>query len=83
MTVQWAAFYSDCDHQIQHITGGCQAILVYRLYVTEPIGSAIIHEDPIIDPQSLPLYNYTRGLVTNPAFFKKGELYITYPVTTL
>ena len=69
--IQWAAFYSDCDHQFQPIKSGYQVILVYRMYVTEPIGSSIVHHDPIIDPQSLPMYNYIKELVEQPAFFRE------------
>lgn len=74
--IQWAAFYSDCGHQFQPIKSGYQVILVYRMYVTEPIGSSIVHHDPIIDPQSLPMYNYIKELVEQPAFFRESELNI-------
>lgn len=75
--VQWAAFYSGCNHQIKGISESYRVTLVYRLYVTEPIGSAIIHNDPIIEPQRLPLYNYVHDLIAQPAFFKHGKLLYT------
>lgn len=72
--IQWAAFYSDSVHQLQGLTKGCRITLIYRLYVVEPIGSAIVHDDPIIEAKSLPLYSYVNDLLRHPALFKRGEL---------
>lgn len=35
--IQWAAFYSDCEHGIKRITEGERITLTYNLYVTESI----------------------------------------------
>lgn len=75
--IQWAAFFSSCNHQIKGVSEGYRVTLVYSLYVTEPVGSAIIHDNPIIEPQSLPLYNYVNDLIAQPAFFKHGNLLYT------
>lgn len=34
--IQWAAFYSDCDHQVQHVRGGVRLTLNYLLIAAEP-----------------------------------------------
>lgn len=72
-TIQSAAFYSDCEQQIRQITRGYRVTLVYKLYVTEPIESTIVHRDPIIEPQSLPQYNYAKELLAQPAVFEECE----------
>ena len=75
--IQWAAFYTDCDHQVEGITEGYRVTLIYRLYITRPFGSSIPDSNPIIDPQSLPLYKYFHDLIAQPGFFKHGKLICT------
>ena len=75
--IQWAAFYTDCDHQVRGITEGYRVTLIYRLYITKPIGSSIWDSNPIIEPQSLPLYRYVHDLIAQPGFFKNGKLRCT------
>ncbi|KAL5342051.1 hypothetical protein BJX70DRAFT_386462 [Aspergillus crustosus] len=54
-SIQWAAFYSDCEHEIKTITEGDCIILTYNLYVTEPVGGAIPSPASIVDPKTLPI----------------------------
>ena len=61
--IQWAAFYTDCDHQVEGIPEGYRVTLIYRLYITRPFGSSIPDSNPIIDPQGLPLYKYFHDLI--------------------
>ena len=75
--IQWAAFYTDCDHQVKGITEGHRVALIYRLYITRPVESSILDSNPIIDPQSLPLYQYVHDLIAQPGFFKHGKLICT------
>ncbi|KAL1967105.1 hypothetical protein VTN77DRAFT_3629 [Rasamsonia byssochlamydoides] len=70
-TIQWAAFYSDCEHEIKTITEGDRITLTYNLYVTEPVGSAL-SRNPIVEPKTLPLYGYIRALTEQPGFMKEG-----------
>ncbi|KAL4947100.1 hypothetical protein BDW69DRAFT_199901 [Aspergillus filifer] len=37
-TIQWVAFYSDCEHEIETVTEGERITLTYNLYITEPSG---------------------------------------------
>lgn len=80
-TVQWAAFYLECDRR-SSISLVLARPYLFTSSTFQSLLSAVIHEDPIIEPQSLPLYKYNRELITNAAF-KKGELYVTYPIRTL
>ncbi|KAL2222651.1 hypothetical protein M432DRAFT_595402 [Thermoascus aurantiacus ATCC 26904] len=70
-TIQWAAFYSDCEHEITTVTEGDRITLTYNLYVTEPVGGAL-SQPPIVEPKTLPLYGYIKELIEQPAFLQKG-----------
>ncbi|CAG8894967.1 unnamed protein product [Penicillium egyptiacum] len=70
-TIQWAAFYSDCEHEIKRITEGDRITLTYNLYVTEPV-RGLIPPSLIVDPKSLPLYSFLEGLVKEPSFMEEG-----------
>lgn len=72
-TIQWAAFYSDCEHEITTITHGERVTLTYNLYaVTESLdkGNRL---GAIVDPRSLPLYGEFRSLLGMPGFMAKGK----------
>ncbi|KAJ5790206.1 uncharacterized protein N7518_007217 [Penicillium psychrosexuale] len=69
--IQWAAFYSDCEHEIKTITEGERITLTYNLYITEPVGGSI-PPSMIVDPKSFPLYGYLQELIMEPGFMQKG-----------
>ncbi|OJJ42556.1 hypothetical protein ASPZODRAFT_76473 [Penicilliopsis zonata CBS 506.65] len=71
-TIQWAAFYSDCEHEIKQITSGDRITLTYNLFVTEPVGGAFPLSNGIINPKTLPLYSSIETLVGDPSFMEKG-----------
>ncbi|OJJ41693.1 hypothetical protein ASPWEDRAFT_179400 [Aspergillus wentii DTO 134E9] len=71
LSIQWAAFYSDCEHEIKTITKGDRVTLTYNLCVTEPVGSLTLPK-PIVDIKSLPLYEYLRDLIRQPGFLADG-----------
>lgn len=72
--IQWAAFYSDCEHEIKTITEGHRITLTYNLYVTEPVVQPAI-QGSLVDVQTLPLYNYLKGLLAHPKFMKAGQFF--------
>ncbi|KAF9891102.1 hypothetical protein FE257_005038 [Aspergillus nanangensis] len=69
--IQWAAFYSDCEHEIKTITDGQRITLTYNLYVEELVGGSI-PPGISIDPRTLPLYDFMKGLLHEPGFMKHG-----------
>ncbi|KXG52467.1 Oxoglutarate/iron-dependent dioxygenase [Penicillium griseofulvum] len=69
--IQWAAFYSDCEHEIETITEGDRITLTYNLYATEPAGGSI-PPSLIVDPKIFPLYSFLKELIIQPGFMKKG-----------
>ncbi|KAF7527554.1 hypothetical protein PCG10_002517 [Penicillium crustosum] len=75
--IQWAAFYSDCGHEIETVTEGERITLTYNLYVTEPVGGSI-PPSLILDPRSLSLHSFLRELVMEPGFMKNGGAFGFY-----
>lgn len=70
-TIQWAAFYSDCEHEINEVTGGHRLTLTYNLHVVDVVGGAILPK-PIVDPKSLPLYELVDTLMDDDNFMTGG-----------
>lgn len=53
--IQWAAFYSDCEHEVLEVKAGNRITLTYNLYVTEQVGG-VLRRNPTVDPSLFPLY---------------------------
>ncbi|KAI1087326.1 hypothetical protein F5B19DRAFT_77861 [Rostrohypoxylon terebratum] len=84
--LQWAAFYSDCEHEVLELTEGHRLTLTYNLYVTPGVGQ-LAGNSPALDVSSLPLYREVRNALDTLAFMPKGGIigiYCThaYPHTT-
>ncbi|WEW55731.1 oxidoreductase [Emydomyces testavorans] len=69
--IQWAAFYSDCEHEIHHVHKGHRITLTYNLFVTETIGAGL-SPFPIVQPTSFPLYEQVKVLLDQRSFFTQG-----------
>ncbi|EEP81894.1 predicted protein [Uncinocarpus reesii 1704] len=69
--IQWAAFYSDCEHEIERVTKGYRMTLTYNLYVTEPVGGCLL-PNPLVEPRSFPVYGEMKSLLQNPEFMNEG-----------
>ena len=70
--IQWAAFYSDCEHEIKTIKEGERITLTYNLYVTQPERSTL--PSVMVDPKSLSLYGFLENALMEPGFMKHGIL---------
>ncbi|RDW86095.1 2OG-Fe(II) oxygenase [Aspergillus mulundensis] len=71
-SIQWAAFYSDCEHEIETITHGDRVTLTYNLYVTEPLNVGVPSPMSIVDPKAYPAYSWIRNLLEQEEFMKDG-----------
>ncbi|PLB43732.1 hypothetical protein P170DRAFT_441188 [Aspergillus steynii IBT 23096] len=71
-TIQWAAFYSDCEHEIKTITHGDRITLTYNLFVTGSIVDEISSPTSAVDPKTLPLHSWMEKLLAKPDFMKEG-----------
>lgn len=70
-TIQWAAFYSDCEHEITQVIEGHRVTLTYNLFVGEPVGSMIL-ANPIVDPKTFPPFDFLKELLLYPRFMSEG-----------
>lgn len=71
-TVSWAAFYSDCEHEVFEVTSGHRITLTYNLYISEHLGS-IMQSFPTADPKMYPAYKKMEQALKDPAFLSKGR----------
>lgn len=80
--IQWAAFYSDCEHEIKTVIEGERITLTYNLYVTEPVGLGNNPYNGIIQPHFFPLYASLRRFAAMEKF-KEGGMHFDRPRTIL
>ncbi|KAM0802292.1 hypothetical protein BDR22DRAFT_844059 [Usnea florida] len=70
-TIQWAAFYSDCEHEVNEVKGGHRITLTYNLYVHERLGG-ILRQPSVIQDWSLPLYRTAAKALASQWFMEEG-----------
>ncbi|KAJ5344800.1 hypothetical protein N7452_002804 [Penicillium brevicompactum] len=74
-TIQWAAFYSDCEHEIKTITAGQRITLTYNLYATRPKAVGLsVPTEIVIDPKSLSSYACLKDSLMNSQFLNMGGI---------
>ncbi|KAK2773447.1 hypothetical protein FQN53_004167 [Emmonsiellopsis sp. PD_33] len=72
-TLQWAAFYSDCEHEVFEVTSGHRVTLTYNLY-SVPRRVEYAGKMEGVSLTGLPLYKAVQEAVENPLFMPKGGL---------
>lgn len=70
-SVQWAAFYSDCEHEVHGVKNGHRVTLTYNLYVCRGQGH-LAGATPVLDPTQLPLYKGLKRAIASPQILKRG-----------
>lgn len=71
--IQWAAFYSDCEHEVMEVTSGHRITLTYNLYARN-----ISSEDApqagrgLMDPTQLPQYGILHSLLLQENYMPDG-----------
>ncbi|KAL8364539.1 hypothetical protein RB595_003697 [Gaeumannomyces hyphopodioides] len=71
--VHWAAFYSDCEHEVKELTGGHRVTLTYNLYYAPGVGDLAKHA-PAMQVETLPLYQKVHSALAEPEFMRDGGL---------
>jgi hypothetical protein len=71
-SICWAAFYSDCEHEIFEVTEGHRLTLTYNLYSVRGNGQ-LGGNYPWLDPTQLPLYKTIRDLVSDRDGWENGK----------
>ena len=70
--IQWAAFYSDCEHEVLPLVSGCRITLTYNLYyqITQPQPG---HALPL-SLDSVPVYHDLRTALRTGGFMHTGGI---------
>lgn len=68
-SIQGAAFYGDCEHEVLEVRKGHRITLTYNLYYSL-IGQLA---RPVSDPNHLPLYSTISNILRDPAFMQRGK----------
>ncbi|KAI8310673.1 hypothetical protein K4K61_000356 [Colletotrichum sp. SAR11_59] len=79
-SIQWAAFYSDCELEVFEVKSGHRITLTYNLYATAGNG-ALAGQTSSFNPTMLPLCQEIKAMVTSTKFQAKSRLlgiYSTY-----
>ena len=72
-TVQWAAFFSDCEHEVLEVTAGHRVTMTYNLYWTPQGPASMADHLGALDPQSLSFYSAIKELLECPEFLPQGK----------
>ncbi|PVH99885.1 hypothetical protein DM02DRAFT_628995 [Periconia macrospinosa] len=70
-SVHWAAFYSDCEHEVREVTKGHRVTLTYNLYYALGSGD-LAGNSPEMDATSLPLYRKIKFTLSVLTFMPEG-----------
>ena len=67
--IQWAAFYSDCEHEVLPVTSGDRVTLTYNLYfgTAEPVTNSVQ-----LERGSLPIYQDLSKALKSKDFLPTG-----------
>ena len=78
--IHWAAFYSDCEHEVHEVTAGHRITLTYNLYAHEQLG-ACFASPSTIDVDSPTLYQPVKEALASPDFLPEGTLLFSFLAT--
>jgi len=70
--IQWAAFYSDCEHEVFPVTSGSRITLTYNLFASRGFEKLAGSQTINANPTSLPLYTTLQDALASPNFMRKG-----------
>jgi uncharacterized protein YndB with AHSA1/START domain len=75
-SIQWAAFFSDCEHEVLEVTKGHRVTLTYNLYWKNDGPSLMAGNLSALDPSSLDFYAALEKLFKCPSFLPEGKHYV-------
>jgi hypothetical protein len=73
-SIHWAAFYSDCEHEVLPVTSGHRVTLTYQLYVSEHLSGLVHPQFPTADPKLNLLHQSIKEMLSSPTFMKNGGI---------
>ena len=76
-SITWAAFFSDCEHEVLEVTSGHRVTLTYNLFMSSfpssviggVLGKSLGTNN---DPTMYPLHARVKSLLDEPSFFTNG-----------
>jgi hypothetical protein len=71
--IYWAAFYSDCEHEVLEVTTGHRVTLTYNLFAV-PHRTSLKGKTEGLDVTGLPLYRAVKEALDEPEFLPHGAL---------
>jgi hypothetical protein len=74
--IRWAAFFSDCEHEVLEVSSGHRVTLTYNLYAVRGHGS-LGGNCPTLDTSHLPLYHSVDALLRDKRFMEHGEQHVS------
>ena len=81
--VQWAALYSDCEHEVMEVTSGHRVTLTYNLFLA-PGTSLLAGQPSSLEPSTLPLALSIKAMLATSDFMTDGGyLGFIWPIDTL
>jgi len=75
-SIQWAAFFSGCEHEVLEVVEGHRVTLTYNLYWTSGGPSLMAANLGALDQKSLHFYEALEELVKCPSFLPEGMFYV-------
>ena len=72
-TIQWAAFFSDCEHEVLQVTEGHRVTLTYNLFWTNYGPSFMANHLEVLDQESLHFYTALEKLLEKMKSSGKGD----------
>ncbi|KAF5535232.1 hypothetical protein FPHYL_13243 [Fusarium phyllophilum] len=70
--IQWAAFFSDCEHEVLQVTEGHRVTLTYNLFWTNYGPASMSDNLRALDQESLHFFNALEKLLENKRLMKEG-----------
>jgi hypothetical protein len=70
--INWAAFYSDCEHEVLEVTSGHRITLTYNLYMRRGLGEMAGHSETL-DARQLSMYKEVKTALAKPDFMAEGK----------
>lgn len=69
--IRWAAFYSDCEHEVREVTSGHRVTLTYNLFLA-PGTSMLTGRQTSLNREQLPVAINLRRMLANDKFMPNG-----------
>ncbi|KAF5661724.1 hypothetical protein FCIRC_11750 [Fusarium circinatum] len=70
--IQWAAFFSDCEHEVLQVTEGHRVTLTYNLFWTNYGPASMSDNLQALDQESLHFFDALEKLLENKHLIKEG-----------